>query len=239
MARRRRVRCAPNYLLWIAAAIALVFSLRFLFATAPPATSAAFGVDDVATSEPPAPSAFAPPARIESIDVVGDDEASVVSSRATIDAQNSLLASQPHLGSCRLFMASPDEPQGAQSDGVLDLLADAEPPLPGSPQRVPHPPYQLASASSSAPPLVSVLTPLSSSDKLEPATMASLLAQTLQQWEWLVAVDPSASRELEPSDSRIRILQSESSPRNALLNTCLKEARASFVFVLDAGDIHI
>jgi glycosyltransferase involved in cell wall biosynthesis/SAM-dependent methyltransferase len=103
--------------------------------------------------------------------------------------------------------------------------------------------YQLLSPA--APPAVTIVTPFFNANALFYETAASVFRQSLQQWEWLLVNDgstePEALRLLEKfrqKDPRIRVLNH---PRNlglsAARNTGFKQARAPFIFQLDADDL--
>ena len=91
-------------------------------------------------------------------------------------------------------------------------------------------------------PQVSILLP--TFDRLEflPATIASVMAQTLTDWELLIADDGSAAptrRYLEGlADPRIKVLWLAHSGRPTVaLNAALRAARGDYIAFLDSDDV--
>lgn len=111
-------------------------------------------------------------------------------------------------------------------------------------QRRPLLAYQPADAS--AKPFVTVVTPFyNNARELFHETARCVLAQSLQQWEWIVvndaATDPQALAVLETyrdADPRIRIIDhGKNKGLAAARNTGFANARSDFVFLLDDDDL--
>jgi glycosyltransferase involved in cell wall biosynthesis len=90
---------------------------------------------------------------------------------------------------------------------------------------------------------VSILMPVRNEARFLPAALASLMAQTLKQWE-LIAVDdgstdatPHILAEASKHDPRIRIFQSDARGLVPALNTGLAACRAPLIARMDADDI--
>ncbi|MCC5841519.1 MAG: glycosyltransferase family 2 protein [Opitutales bacterium] len=101
-------------------------------------------------------------------------------------------------------------------------------------------------ADEAAPPGVSVVTPWFNVGAVFHETAESLFRQTFQQWEWLIvndgSTDPAALKELETyrrgGDRRIRVIDlAANAGPSAARNRGVAEARAPFVFHLDADDL--
>lgn len=92
-------------------------------------------------------------------------------------------------------------------------------------------------------PRVSVLMPARNAARFLPATLASIVAQTMTDWE-LVAVDDGSSddtprllAELAARDPRVRVLRTPGEGLVAALNRGLRACRAEFVARIDADDV--
>jgi len=105
-----------------------------------------------------------------------------------------------------------------------------------------RPKFSYAPADQNAPPAVSIITVLAEAGSGFQDTVASVLGQSLQQWEWIVAdatPDRSATGEIENvlrQDSRIRAIPSDASRGLAgAWNLAAAEARAPFLLFLESG----
>lgn len=95
-----------------------------------------------------------------------------------------------------------------------------------------------------APPAVAIITPYFNTGPLFAETVASLRAQTLQQWEWVIvndgSDDPAALAELLPlrnsGDPRIRVVDQPNRGLPAARNAGVAASRASLLFFLDSDD---
>ena len=113
---------------------------------------------------------------------------------------------------------------------------------PASPSR---PQLNYRPADSTALPVVSIVTPFFNAGLVFHETAKSIFLQSLQQWEWLLindgSTEPEALRILDEyrrKDPRIRVVDhSANKGLSAARNTGFKEARAEFVFQLDADDL--
>lgn len=90
-------------------------------------------------------------------------------------------------------------------------------------------------------PLVSIVTPAYNAAEFIAETARSVLAQTYENWEWLVADDGSTDDTAKITagfnDSRIRVLRREHVGLPAVgRNAALAEARGEYVAFLDADD---
>jgi len=102
---------------------------------------------------------------------------------------------------------------------------------------------QTASQTASKP-LVSIITPVHNAAGYFHETVASVLAQTYTQWEWLIADDGSTdgtreiALELAEHDPRIRVLQVEGEPGLAARgrNLAMRESRGAYLALLDDDD---
>lgn len=96
-----------------------------------------------------------------------------------------------------------------------------------------------------APPSLSLVTPVFAPGAVFDETVASVLGQTLQQWEWILVDDASPDdvslerlAELEARDPRVRVLRHPSNRgRSAARNTGVAAARSEWVYMLDHDDL--
>ena len=94
-----------------------------------------------------------------------------------------------------------------------------------------------------APPLVSVITPARDMERYIRATMHSVLAQTLTDFEYLVVDNGSTDgtlaviEEVAAGDDRVRVLHERRPGSGAARNRALAEARGRFVAFVDADDV--
>ena len=95
-----------------------------------------------------------------------------------------------------------------------------------------------------AKPLFSILTPCYNARPYLRATYESLCAQTVADWEWIVADDgssdggPELVQELAEADPRVVLLRCPRAGRPAPgRNAALREARGEFIALLDADDL--
>ena len=90
-------------------------------------------------------------------------------------------------------------------------------------------------------PLVSIIIPAHNMRPWLGGTLASVLAQTVKDWECIIIDDGSSdgTGELARScdDNRIRVLRQEQSGVSAARNVGLAEARGEFITFLDADDL--
>ena len=92
------------------------------------------------------------------------------------------------------------------------------------------------------PPLVSVITPARNAAATLPATLASVAAQTLPDWEMLVADDGSTDGTAEIAaaaaarDPRVRPLPGPHQGAAAARNRAIRAARGRYIAFLDADD---
>lgn len=93
-------------------------------------------------------------------------------------------------------------------------------------------------------PLVSVITPACNAEAFIAETIASVQAQTLSDWEMLVADDASGDRTAEivaglaAQDPRVRLIRLERNGGVARArNAALAEARGRFIAFLDSDDL--
>jgi glycosyltransferase involved in cell wall biosynthesis/GT2 family glycosyltransferase len=112
---------------------------------------------------------------------------------------------------------------------------------PVAPER---PRYNYAAEDETAWPLVSIVTPFFNTGEEFLATATSVLAQSLQQFEWIVIDDGSTdprSKEMlakvRASDRRISVIEQENKGCGAARNQGFRAARAQFVVPLDADDL--
>jgi len=100
-------------------------------------------------------------------------------------------------------------------------------------------------ADPAAAPVVSIVTPFFNANEWFYETARSVFGQTLQQWEWLIINDGSQDAaslailaEFRQKDPRIRVVDHVANQGlSAARNTGFREARAEFVFQLDADDL--
>lgn len=229
----RRRRCRVRWQVWVLVALILFFAVRSYVRSGDEA-------DAETATRPPMSNADASAAKVDELDLQGADETRASAAAVVIDAQALLLQDEPSLADCHFFAASPPVHSAVYTEGELNLLADAEPHHPSSSLR-PSPPYSLRS--DAQPPLVSVITALPATATLTQVTELSLRTQTLQQWEWLIALpegSPPPALSVYTGDRRVRIVRGvQASPRALLLNAALRAAEAPFAFVLDPLDEHI
>lgn len=122
-----------------------------------------------------------------------------------------------------------------------DTSFAADTPLPSSPDR---PTFGAGPVDIDATPAVSIVTPFFNTSSVFGETAASVLRQTLQQWEWIIVNDgstePESLAELDrfrEADSRIRVIDHEDNRGpGAARNTGYAAARAEFVVQLDSDD---
>ncbi|MDX2175415.1 MAG: glycosyltransferase [Candidatus Sumerlaeia bacterium] len=95
-----------------------------------------------------------------------------------------------------------------------------------------------------AAPLVSIITPAYNAERFLPATIRSVRAQTLGDWEWIVADDGSSDGTLEllraaaGADPRISVVAGEHAGRPAVgRNRALAHARGRWIAWQDADDL--
>ncbi|MDB6023464.1 MAG: glycosyl transferase group 1, partial [Pedosphaera sp.] len=125
------------------------------------------------------------------------------------------------------------------------MINPAKPDYANTPASPSRPALNYLSANLAAAPVVTIVTPFFNAGSIFYETVASVFRQTLQQWEWLIINDGSTNadslailEEFRRKDPRIRVVDH---PKNAGLsaarNTGFKEARAEFIFQLDADDL--
>lgn len=88
---------------------------------------------------------------------------------------------------------------------------------------------------------VSIITPVFNGERFIGAAAASVLSQTLTDWEWIIvddgSTDGTAARLAALDDPRVRILRQANAGASAARNAGLDCARGAFVTFLDADDI--
>ncbi|MCM2268905.1 MAG: glycosyltransferase family 2 protein, partial [Thermoanaerobaculia bacterium] len=108
-----------------------------------------------------------------------------------------------------------------------------------------RPAYAYAPAEADRAPAVSIVTPFFDAGETIGETAASVLRQSLVEWEWIVVDDGSrdpasraALRELQAADRRVRVVAHETNRGpGAARNTGVAQARAPFVLLLDSDDL--
>lgn len=129
-------------------------------------------------------------------------------------------------------MATLPPPDDAASGGLIHTTNDSPPPRSGQGLLPTCPPE--------TEPLVSVITPTFNRPEYLPEAIASVVAQSLQQWEMLVINDGGqdvGSIVRSFHDRRIRYLNhSVNSGKAACLNVALEQARGRYIAYLDDDD---
>ena len=116
------------------------------------------------------------------------------------------------------------------------------PPHPLDPAR---PVYGYAPADPSAQPVVSIVTPCYNTGAIFLDTIASVLRQSLQQWEWIIVNDGSDDaatlRVLDAlraaNDPRVRVVDQANRGLPAARNAGVAVSRAPLLFFLDSDDL--
>src|SRR5436309_3873095 len=111
--------------------------------------------------------------------------------------------------------------------------------LPASPRR---PKFEYLPRDSGAKPVLTIVTPFFNAGEVFRETAASIFAQSLQQWEWIIVNDGSSNPEAlalldeyRSKDSRIRVVDHEvNKGLSAARNTGFRHAQTDYVFQLDA-----
>ncbi|HTS18825.1 MAG TPA: glycosyltransferase [Verrucomicrobiae bacterium] len=152
----------------------------------------------------------------------------------------------------RLLRRHPDDIQAAEllgritdSHSAAVVLDRANPNYANTPVSPSRPRLNYRSADPAAPPVVSIVTPFFNADATFHETAESVFRQSLQQWEWIIVNDGSSEAEslrildeYRHKDPRIRVIDhSQNRGPGAARNTGFREARAEFVFQLDADDL--
>ncbi len=122
------------------------------------------------------------------------------------------------------------------------LQCNMPPPFPLFPTR---PVYGYAPADPSAQPMVSIVTPCYNAGAMLLDTAASVLRQSLQQWEWIIVNDGSDDvatlRVLEAlravRDPRVRVIDQPRAGPAAARNAGVAVSRAPLLFFLDSDDL--
>jgi glycosyltransferase involved in cell wall biosynthesis len=93
-------------------------------------------------------------------------------------------------------------------------------------------------------PDVAILTPYFNTGDIFEETRASVLAQTLQNWEWLIVDDGSTDPHcrdrlaaLSGEDSRITVIHQENAGPGAARNKAFEKSRARYLCLLDSDDL--
>jgi glycosyltransferase involved in cell wall biosynthesis len=91
---------------------------------------------------------------------------------------------------------------------------------------------------------VSILTPYFNTEAFFAETLASVLAQSLQNWEWVIVDDGSTDiaavarlGDLTGGDSRIRILRQDNAGPSAARNCAFDNSSGRYVCLLDSDDM--
>jgi glycosyltransferase involved in cell wall biosynthesis len=125
---------------------------------------------------------------------------------------------------------------------MFGTYAFSLPPHPLDPAR---PVYGYAPADPSAQPVVSIVTPCYNTGAMFLDTIASVLRQSLQQWEWIIVNDGSddaatlrvlgALRAV--NDPRVRVVDQPNRGQAAARNAGVAVSRAPLLFFLDSDDL--
>jgi glycosyltransferase involved in cell wall biosynthesis len=118
-------------------------------------------------------------------------------------------------------------------------------PLPPHPLDPARPVYGYAPADPSAQPVVSIVTPCYNAGAMFLDTIASVLRQSLQQWEWIIVNDGSDDaatlRVLDAlraaNDPRVRVVDQANRGLPAARNAGVAVSRAPLLFFLDSDDL--
>lgn len=93
-------------------------------------------------------------------------------------------------------------------------------------------------------PLVSIVTPVYNAERFLKDTIASVQAQTHENWEWLLADDCSSDKSIEiikkaqTKDKRIKLIKNKKNSGAALSrNAGTKQAKGQYLAFLDADDL--
>jgi glycosyltransferase involved in cell wall biosynthesis len=92
-------------------------------------------------------------------------------------------------------------------------------------------------------PTVSVITPAWNAATHIAETIASVRAQTIQDWEWLIVDDGSTDltaaivEAVARGDARIRLLRQRNAGPSAARNHAMREARGAYFAFLDSDDV--
>jgi glycosyltransferase involved in cell wall biosynthesis/tetratricopeptide (TPR) repeat protein len=125
------------------------------------------------------------------------------------------------------------------------MINPRKPDYQNTPAAALRPQFAHRPADISAPPVVTIVTPFFNAGRVFYETSESVFRQTLQQWEWLIINDGSSNAEslqildeYRRKDPRIRVVDHpENRGLSAARNTGFREARAEFIFQLDADDL--
>lgn len=92
-------------------------------------------------------------------------------------------------------------------------------------------------------PTFSIITPLFNKERYFPATIASVLAQTTDDWEWLIVDDGSTDESLKQAlslahnDARVRVTTQRNSGPCTARNSGVSGSKGEWLIFLDADDI--
>jgi glycosyltransferase involved in cell wall biosynthesis/Tfp pilus assembly protein PilF len=151
-----------------------------------------------------------------------------------------------------LIREHPDDVQALEvlgkmtgSDSPKTNLDPSNPNYANTPAAPFRPRLDYRPADPSAPPVVSIITPFFNGGPVFHETAECVFRQSLQQWEWLIindgSTEPEALRMLDgyrSRDPRIRVVDHpQNQGPSAARNTGFREAKAEFVFQLDADDL--
>lgn len=125
------------------------------------------------------------------------------------------------------------------------MLDPATPDFANTPVSEARPVYGYAPQDWDATPVVSLVTPFHDEKEIFRETVASVLRQSLQQWEWIVVDDCSTSagsqtllEEARNQDPRIRVIRAASNGGpGAARNLGAAAARAPFLAFIDSDDL--
>lgn len=125
------------------------------------------------------------------------------------------------------------------------MIDPANPDYANTPVAAQRPRYEYAAAAPLADPSITIITPFYNTGALFHDTAASVLHQSLQQWEWIIvndgSTDPEALAILDGyrgSDPRIRVIDHDTNRGlSAARNTGCRAARTPYVVLLDSDDL--
>lgn len=125
------------------------------------------------------------------------------------------------------------------------MIDPAEPDYAWTPASRLRPRFGYTLADPAASPCVSIVTPFYNTGEIFHETARSVMAQSLQQWEWLIvndaSTDPQALGVLNryrSGDSRVRILDfAENRGPGASRNAAIQLARSPWIALLDSDDL--
>ena len=104
--------------------------------------------------------------------------------------------------------------------------------------------YKYELANHEASPILSIITPYYNTGAVFLETAKTVLAQSLQQWEWVIVNDGSTNSEalavldrFRNVDPRIKVVDQVNAGLAGARNTGIRETHAPFIFFLDSDDL--